>query len=95
MHVGLLMLALHLRSGSSLKEKRSVVHGLVETLQRRFRLAVAEVEDLNVVRRATLGLACVANDARHVASVLDAALEHVEAHVEVDVEVLYREESTV
>jgi len=48
----------------SLKEKRSVVKGLVETARHRFHASVAEVGALDLLQRAEIGAALVANDAR-------------------------------
>jgi uncharacterized protein YlxP (DUF503 family) len=86
MHIGALTVTLTLGEGSSLKDKRRVIKSLVETTRRRFNVSVAEVADLDRWRRATLGLACVANEAAHANRVLDRALDYLESHPEVCVE---------
>ena len=55
----------------SLKEKRSVVRPVVAELQRRFAVAAAEVGDLDLHRRASIGVAVVAADRGHCVSVLE------------------------
>ena len=85
MHIGTLQVSLVLGEGSSLKDKRHVIKSLVETVRRRFNVSIAEVDDLNAWRRATLGVACVANDPRHVNRVLDSVLDHLESMPEIDV----------
>ncbi len=56
---------------ASLKQKRSVVRPVVSSLKR-LEVAVAEVGHLSLHRRAEVGVAAVAADARHVRDVLDA-----------------------
>jgi uncharacterized protein YlxP (DUF503 family) len=68
----------------SLKQKRSVVRPLVAELQRRFAVAAAESGQLDLHRRAAIGLAVVAADRRHVVEVLDAAERLVAARPEVE-----------
>jgi len=80
MHIGTLTVNLHLAEGSSLKDKRRVIKSLVETTRRKFNISIAEVEDLDIWRKATLGIACVSNDATHVNRVLDKVLDHLESN---------------
>ncbi len=75
-----------LAEGSSLKDKRSVVKGIVEGARRKFNVSAAEVDDLNLWRRATLGFAVVSNDPRHCNRVLDKLLDHLESEPLVSVE---------
>jgi uncharacterized protein YlxP (DUF503 family) len=55
----------------SLKGKRSLVRPLVAELGHRFAVSVAEVGHQDLHRRAGVGAALVAGDARHIAEVLD------------------------
>lgn len=55
----------------SLKEKRSLVRPIVAEVRRRFELSVAEVDHLDLHRRAGIGVAVVAADRAHVVDVLD------------------------
>ncbi len=72
MWVGSLELDLLLGDVHSLKEKRSVVRPLVAELRRRYEVSVAEVDHLDLHRRAGLGVAVVSGDRRHLTEVLDA-----------------------
>ena len=47
----------------SLKEKRAIVRPLVADLRRRYHVAVAEVGNADLHRRAVIGVAAVADDA--------------------------------
>jgi hypothetical protein len=80
MHIGTLTVTLHLGEGSSLKDKRSVIKSLVETTRQKFNVSIAEVDDLDSLRRATLGIAVVSNDSAHCNRVLDKLLDHLESN---------------
>lgn len=82
--VGSLELDLLLGDVHSLKEKRSVVRPLVAELRRRFDVAVAEVDHLDVHRRSLVGVAAVAGEQAHVVDVLDAVERSVAARPEVE-----------
>lgn len=71
MIIGALRIVLSLPGNDSLKGKRKVVRSIVDRLRHRYNVAVAEVGDLDVHRRAVLGLSVVSNDASHVSSMLD------------------------
>lgn len=84
MWIGWLELDLLLGDVHSLKAKRSVVRPVVAELRRRFEVAVAEVDSLDLHRRAGIGVAAVAADAAHVSEVLDAVESCVAARPELD-----------
>ena len=85
MHIGVLTVVIHLAEGSSLKDKRQVVKSLVETTRHKFNVAVAEVADLDLWRRATLGVATVSNDAAHANRVLDKVIDYFESNPSISV----------
>jgi len=82
MWTGTLRLDLLLGDVHSLKEKRSVVRPVVSELARRYAVAVAETDDLDLHRRATVGVALVSADAEHCRDVLDACERLVAARPE-------------
>jgi len=84
MFTGTLSLDLLLGDVHSLKEKRAVVRPIVAELRRRFEVAAAEAGDLDLHRRALIGVAVVAADAAHCSAVLDACERLVAARPEVD-----------
>lgn len=85
MFTGSLALDLLLGDVHSLKEKRSVVRPIVAELRRKYDVSAAEAGHLDLHRRALIGVAVVAADARHCVDVLDACERLVGAHPEVDV----------
>ena len=61
----------------SLKDKRSVVKGLVERARAKFNASVAEVGAQDLLQRAEIGAAFVSNDPRHLAAEAEALLAYV------------------
>lgn len=86
MHIGTMTVSLVLAEAGSLKEKRQVIRGVVEGVRRKFNVSAAEVDELNLWRRATLGFAVVSNDPRHCNRVLDKVLDFLEGIPLVSVE---------
>jgi uncharacterized protein YlxP (DUF503 family) len=74
MIVGLCTVELFVPESQSLKDKRQVLLSLKDRLREKFNLSVAEVDGQDLWQKAVLGLACVANEGRHVNQVLDQAL---------------------
>jgi uncharacterized protein YlxP (DUF503 family) len=62
-----------------LKDKRQVVRSVAQRIRNRFEVSVAEVADNDAWQRATLGVAVVANDARHCDEVLREIVGYVES----------------
>lgn len=71
MVVGVCQIAFSLPGNDSLKGKRSVVRRIVDRTRAKFNVAVAEVDALDMHRRAVIGISVVSNDARHANSLLD------------------------
>lgn len=71
MVVGIMELNLALVDNGSLKDKRSVVKRIIHRTRNTFNVSAAEVEDQDLTDRATIGIAAVGSDARHIQSLLD------------------------
>ena len=72
MWVGTIEFDLRLGDVHSLKDKRSVVRPLIADVRRKFPISVAEVDHLDLHRRAALGVALVSSERSHAVEVLDA-----------------------
>ncbi len=77
MVVGTARLVLSLPGNRSLKGKRKVLRRIVDRVRHRFNAAIAEVDDLDVHQRLTLGVTVVSNDASHAQSMLDTVVGFV------------------
>lgn len=82
MVVGVLKLSLVIGGARSLKDKRQVVRKVLDRARARFNVSAAEVGELEVWQRATLGFAAVANEAGFVNEVLDKITRDVEGSSE-------------
>ncbi|MFP4344181.1 MAG: DUF503 domain-containing protein [Anaerolineales bacterium] len=86
MIIGLCTLKLYLPGTASLKEKRGQLKPLLNQLRKRFEVAVAEVEHQDVWQTAAIAIVTVANDTRHVHTVLDRAVNWIEEqHPEMEI----------
>lgn len=72
MVIGILQAELLIHDASSLKDKRRVVRSLRDRLHREHLVSIAEVDGLDSMSRAVLGIACVARDGQRAGEVLDA-----------------------
>jgi uncharacterized protein YlxP (DUF503 family) len=84
MVVGVCTIDLHLPGIGSLKGKRQILLSLKERIKNTYNVSIAEVDANDLWQRAVLGVACVANDGRHVNSVLDSVLNTVRANPSVE-----------
>lgn len=85
MHIGTLTITLYLHDTESLKDKRQILKSLLATARQKFNISIAEVDDMDLWRRATVGVACVANDGAFVNAVLDKVLDHFESEPRIEV----------
>lgn len=68
----------------SLKEKRSVVRPLLAEVRRRFDVSAAEVDHLELHRRAAVGVGLISPDRAHLVEVLDRVERLIAARPEVE-----------
>jgi uncharacterized protein YlxP (DUF503 family) len=83
--VGVLHIGLRLEGSMSLKDKRRVVRSLTDRLRQKFNVAVAETEDLDDMRYATLTAVVVSNSAPHCDQMMATLTAFVERNVEMGV----------
>ena len=78
MFVGVARLTLQIADSGSLKSKRQVLRRITDRLKARFNVSVAEVEDQDLWQRATIALAVVSADRRHVDEQVEKMIHFVE-----------------
>lgn len=79
MVVGTCIIDLEITDSDSLKDKRQVVKSLMERVRHRFPVSVAQLDDHDLWRSATLGVAVVANQTTYAHQVLNKLLDYVES----------------
>jgi len=77
MHTGVCKIRLHLPPTHSLKEKRSIVKSVISRLRGQYNVSIAEVDDHDLWRLATLGIACVSNHNQHVDETLSKVVDFI------------------
>ena len=77
MRVAVARIVLFLPEARSLKDKRRVVKSLKDRLHNQFNVAAAEVGDNDLLQKAVLGVAAVANDEEHARAVCEEAVAFV------------------
>lgn len=77
---------LRLEGCESLKDKRRVLRSLIDRIRHDFHVAIAEVHDTELWGNATIGVACVSNNARHADSVLQHVLQTLDSNAEIQVD---------
>ncbi|MBN1856352.1 MAG: DUF503 domain-containing protein [Dehalococcoidia bacterium] len=77
MHVGTCILTIRLPENHSLKGKRQVVLSMTARLRNQFRVSAAEVDSQGLWQIATIGVACVSNQADHSRETMDNVINFV------------------
>ena len=70
MFIGVGRYDLFLPASGSLKDKRQVLRSVTQTIQKRFNVAIAEVDLQDKWQRAAIGVSCVAESIGHCQKVL-------------------------
>jgi uncharacterized protein len=78
MFVCVARLTLQIPDSGSLKAKRQVLRRVTERVKARFNVAVAEVDDQDLWQRASIALAVVGNERRHVDEQMEKIIHFVE-----------------
>ena len=78
MNVAVGKVGLRIPENMSLKGKRQVLKSITSRIRNRFNVAVAEVDDNDNWRIATIGICCVSNDRRHFNQVISRVVNFIE-----------------
>lgn len=76
--IGICVMKLGLEDSLSLKDKRSRISSIKEKVRQRFKVVIAETDDLDKIKIAELTLCTVSNDEAVVNSHLDKIIKFVE-----------------
>lgn len=83
--VGSARVTLYFESTFSLKDKRAEVKRITARISNQFNCAIAEIEDLDDIRVATLGVLVLSTSANHASQMLNRILEEIERLLQVSV----------
>ncbi len=91
MIVAVVRISVYIHHSHSLKEKRAVIRKLIDRVQARFKLHVAEVGGQDTWQRAQLGFAVVGSELQVVESIADEVLRSIQSSVDGEVVSIDRE----
>jgi uncharacterized protein len=89
--VAVVRISVYIHHSHSLKEKRAVIRKLIDRVQARFKLHVAEVGGQDTWQRAQLGFAVVGSELQVVESIADEVLRSIQSSVDGEVVSIDRE----
>ena len=78
MIIGVCTIELFIPGNRSLKGKRRILKSLIARVRNEFNVSIAETGDNDAWQSATLGVACVSNDAAHTHGLLSRVVEMIE-----------------
>ena len=78
MNIGVCRIELDLPASHSLKDKRKVVRSIVDRVRSRFNVAIAEIDNTDSWKAATLGITCVSNDNRHANEMISKVVQFIQ-----------------
>ncbi len=79
MVIGVCKMTILLHGNQSLKGKRKVLKSIIGKVKSRFNLSIAEVGANDLWQRIEIGFAAIGNDRAFINSVIDKALDFIEA----------------
>ncbi len=87
MVIGICTVMLDMPGNNSLKDKRGILKPLIVHMRREFNVSVAEVDNQDVWRSATLGVAAVSNDQAYIHGLFEKLVSWIE-HAHPDAQVV-------
>lgn len=78
MHIGVCKIKLYLPESQSLKDKRRLIKSLIDRLKKKFNLAVAELDALDMHQSAIIGAVSISNDVKFVNRILSQSVKFIE-----------------
>ena len=87
MSLGVCTIKLRLPENHTLKDKRKVLKSITTRVRNRYNVAIAEMDDQDLWQVATLGIACLSNDAQQVNKVLSKVVDFI-TQSRFDIEIL-------
>ena len=85
MIIGTCSLKLMIYESNSLKEKRQVIKSLIERIQSRFNVSIAEVDLNDKWALSIIGFACVSNNKKHINQTISNVLNFIDGDSRVEI----------
>jgi uncharacterized protein YlxP (DUF503 family) len=78
MLLGTCTINLYFPDSHSLKDKRSILKSIKLRIRNNFNVSVAEINNYNLWKNTTLGIACIGNKKRYLDSVINEVIKFIE-----------------
>ena len=85
MIIGTCLLKLTIYESNSLKDKRQVIKSLMERIQSRFNVSIAEVDLNDKWGVSVIGFACVSNNKKHIDQVISNVVNFIDGDNRVEI----------
>ena len=86
MIIGTCIIDLGIPWSESLKDKRMVVKSILSKVRNKFNVSAAEIDNQDMIKTATIGIACVSNEKAHANSIIDNAINFIESNTDASLE---------
>ena len=83
--LGLLQLEIIIRDSNHLKEKRSTIKSLKETIRNKFNVSVAETADYDMWNKSEISISKVSNESIHIKKEFQKIINDIESRYPVDI----------
>jgi len=85
MIVGIAKISINLFECHSLKEKRSIVTGMIKKIRNYYPVSIAEVDKNDIWQKTVIGLSLVSNDSSIIDSVFNKIIDYINTFSELEI----------
>jgi len=93
MFISILKVTLFIPGSQNLKDKRRVLKRIKDKMKNKFNVSIAEVDDMDLWQKSTMGIAVVGNDMAFTESMIDSILHFI--RMENDCEIINERKETI
>ncbi len=87
-----MIIDIHIPHANSLKDKRKVIKSIRQKIKNKFNVSISELENLDLHRRSSLGIAMVGNDKVYLEQNLDKIIDFIYDNYQVEILDIVRED---
>jgi uncharacterized protein YlxP (DUF503 family) len=78
MLLGICTINLYFPDSHSLKDKRNIIKSIKSRIRNKFNVSVSEIDNYDLWKNTTLGIACIGNEKRYLDDVLNDVIKFIE-----------------
>lgn len=78
MLIGIARIEIYIPMATSLKEKRRVIKGLIDKARNKFNIAIAEVDNNDLWKNATIGIVTISNERAYIDKLLSKIINFIQ-----------------